>query len=305
MSEVKDTIIIGGGPAGLTAGIYAKRAGLDALILEKGIPGGQINITDEIENYPGFLKITGPELAKKIKEQALHFGAEIKEAEVTKIVPKEEIFEVQTQKESFETKTVIIASGANHRKLGVPGEAEFTGRGVSYCAVCDGAFFQDEVIAVVGGGNTAVEEAIYLTQFAKKVYIIHRRDKFRADKILADRALSNPKIEPVWNCVVEKIEGTDMVEKLILYDKKENKHKELEVAGVFIFIGLTPNSDFVKDLVETDQNGYIITDEEMKTSVKGVFAAGDVREKSLRQVVTAAADGAIAAMSVYHHLNEY
>jgi thioredoxin reductase (NADPH) len=297
-------VIVGGGPAGLTAAIYGRRAGLDVLVLEKGMAGGQITITAEIENWPGIPMISGEELARAFREHAEKFSPEFREAEVKKVSIEAGKKVVATDKGDIEAEAVIIATGASFRKLGCPGEAEFTGRGVSYCAVCDGAFFEDQVIAVVGGGNTAVEEADYLTRFASKVYIIHRRDSFRADRAVVEKAMANPKIEPVWNSVVEKIKGTDMVEGIVLKNVKTGETSELPVAGVFVFVGMNPNSDFVKGLVETKDGGWIVTNEMLETSVEGIFAAGDVRDKFLRQVVTAAGDGATAAMAAYSYISE-
>jgi thioredoxin reductase (NADPH) len=248
--------------------------------------------------------ISGEELARAFREHAEKFSPEFREAEVKKVSMEAGKKVVATDKGDIEAEAVIIATGASFRKLGCPGEAEFTGRGVSYCAVCDGAFFEDQVIAVVGGGNTAVEEADYLTRFASKVYIIHRRDSFRADRAVVEKAMANPKIEPVWNSVVEKIKGTDMVEGIVLKNVKTGETSELPVAGVFVFVGMNPNSDFVKGLVETKDGGWIVTNEMLETSVEGIFAAGDVRDKFLRQVVTAAGDGATAAMAAYSYISE-
>ncbi len=302
--EKRELVIVGGGPAGLTAAIYGRRAGLDVLVLEKGMAGGQITITAEIENWPGIPMISGEELARAFREHAEKFSPEFREAEVKKVSMEAGKKVVATDKGDIEAEAVIIATGASFRKLGCPGEAEFTGRGVSYCAVCDGAFFEDQVIAVVGGGNTAVEEADYLTRFASKVYIIHRRDSFRADRAVVEKAMANPKIEPVWNSVVERIKGTDMVEGIVLKNVKTGETSELPVAGVFVFVGMNPNCDFVKGLVETKDGGWIVTNEMLETSVEGIFAAGDVRDKFLRQVVTAAGDGATAAMAAYSYISE-
>lgn len=302
--EKRELVILGAGPAGMTAAIYAKRSGLDVLVLEKGIPGGQIAITDEIENWPGVVHATGAELAESFRRHAEKFAPEFRDASVSKIEVRNGAKVLITEKEEIEAEAIILATGATFKKLGCPGEAEFTGRGVSYCAVCDGAFFQDVEIAVVGGGNTAVEEAVYLTQFASKVYIVHRRDAFRADKMAVERALENPKIVPVWNSVVESIQGSDMVEKLVVRNVKSGKISELPVEGVFVFTGMTPNAECVKGLVKTTEQGWIITNEKMETSLEGLFAAGDVRDKYLRQVVTAAGDGAVAAMASYAYVSE-
>ena len=303
--KVWDVIIVGAGPAGLAAGVYAGRSELTAVILDR-MPGGQLLITEEIENYPGFYEgITGFELSEKFRQHAEKFGAKIENGHtVSEVSLDGEIFVVKTDYGEFRGRTLIWAAGSNPRKLGVPGEAEFVGRGVSYCAVCDGAFFKDRVVAVVGGGDSALEEALYLTKFAKKVYLIHRRDKFRAVRIIQERVRKNEKIEPVLNKVVVSINGKDFVESLTLEDTQTGEKTELPVDGVFIFIGNEPNVAPVVHLVDTDPSGFIITDEEMKTKTPGLFAAGDVRSKPLRQVVTAASDGAVAAMSATKYLEE-
>ncbi len=300
--EKKELVIIGSGPAGMTAAIYGKRAGIDLVVLEKGQPGGQILITNEVENWPGTIETTGQALADTFRKHAEHLGAEIRRADVQALVPGAKTHVVKTANGDIEAKTVIIATGAYFRRLGCPGEAELTGAGVSYCAVCDGAFFTDVEVAVVGGGNTAVEEAEYLTRFASKVYIIHRRNEFRADKLVVERALANPKIQPVWDSVVESIDGTDLVEGVTLKNVKTNEISKLPVEGVFMFVGTLPNISFLGDQPARDDGGWIKTDCKMATSVPGIFAAGDVRDTPLRQVVTAASDGATAAMSAYHHL---
>ena len=302
--EKRELVIIGAGPAGLSAAIYGRRAGLDVLLLEKGVPGGQINITEEIENWPGVEHATGPELAAMFRSHAEKFKTEFRDVDVTAVEVRDGVKVVITNKGEIEAEAVIIATGAYFRRLGCEGEAEHIGQGVSYCAVCDGAFFEDEEIAVVGGGNTAVEEGEYLTTFASKVYIIHRRDEFRADRAAVERALSNPKIVPVWNTVVEKIEGDGMVENLVLKNIKTGEVSDLPVAGVFMFVGQSPHDEPVKGLVEASKGGWIKTNDSMETSVEGIFAAGDVRDKGLRQVVTAASDGAIAAMSASAYINE-
>lgn len=302
--EKHELVIVGAGPAGLTSAIYGRRAGLDVLVLEKGIAGGQITVTAEIENWPGTPMISGEELARAFREHAERFSPEFREAEVKKISIDAGKKIIVTDKGNIEAESIVIATGARFRKLGCPGEAEFTGRGVSYCAVCDGAFFEDQVVAVIGGGNTAVEEADYLTRFASKVYIVHRRDSFRADRAVVEKAMSNPKIEPVWNSVVERIEGEDMVEKVVIKNVKTGEISDLPVAGVFVFVGMDPNSEFVKGLVEMKDGGWIVTNDRLETSVEGIFAAGDVRDKFLRQVVTAAGDGATAAMAAYSYVSE-
>jgi thioredoxin reductase (NADPH) len=304
--KVWDTVIVGAGPAGLAAGIYAGRSRLSTLILDQMMPGGQLLITEQIENYPGFSEgITGFELSEKMRVQAEKFGAVLENGQpVTSVDLDGDIFVIETDSGEIKGRTVIWAAGSVPRKLNVPGEAEFVGRGVSYCAVCDGAFFKDKVVAVVGGGDSALEEALYLTKFAKKVYLIHRRDAFRAVKIIQDRVFNCEKIEPLFDRVVKSINGTQFVESLTLKNVKTGEEEELPVDGVFIFIGNEPNSAPVAHLVDTTEQGFIITDEEMATKTPGLFAAGDVRHKSLKQVVTAAADGAIAAMSATKYLEE-
>ncbi len=300
--EKKELVIIGSGPAGMSAAVYGKRAGIDLVVLEKGQPGGQILITNEVENWPGTIETTGQALAETFRTHAEHLGAEIRRTTVESLVPGTTAHVVKTSDGDIEAKAVIIATGAHFRRLGCPGEAELTGAGVSYCAVCDGAFFSDVEVAVIGGGNTAVEEAEYLTRFASKVYIVHRRNEFRADKLVVERALANPKIQPVWDSVVESIDGKDMVEGLTLKNVKTNEISKLPVEGVFMFVGTLPNVDFLGDQLERTDGGWIKADCRLSTSVPGIFVAGDVRDTPLRQVVTAAADGALAAMSVYHHL---
>ncbi len=302
--EKRELVVIGAGPAGLTAAIYGRRAGLDVLLLERGVAGGQINTTEEIENWPGVQHATGPELSEMFRSHAEKFKTEFRDADVSAVEVRDDVKVVVTNKGEIEAEAVILATGAYFRRLGCEGEAEHIGQGVSYCAVCDGAFFEDEEIAVVGGGNTAVEEGEYLTAFASKVYIIHRRDEFRADRAAVERALSNPKIVPVWNTVVEKIEGDGMVENLVLKNIKTDETSNLPVAGVFMFVGQLPHDEPVRGLVEATKGGWIKTDESMETSVEGLFAAGDVRDKDLRQVVTAASDGAIAAMAASAYINE-
>lgn len=298
--EERELVIIGGGPAGLTAAIYAKRAGLDVVVLEKGQHGGQILITNEVENWPGIQRTTGADLSKSFYEHAAHLGCEFRKAVVKEIVPGKERHTVVTSEGDISTKAIIVATGATFRRLGCKGEADLIGAGVSFCAVCDGAFFTDEEVAVVGGGNTAVEEACYLTRFASKVHIIHRRDEFRADRLVVERALANPKIVPVWDSVVESINGDGLVEGVTLKNVKTNELSELPVAGVFMFVGTVPTTTFLGDHLDREQGGWIKTDAHMRTSVPGIFAAGDVRDTPLRQVVTAAGDGAHAAMAAYH-----
>ena len=306
--EKRELVIIGAGPAGMSAAIYGRRAGLDVLLLERGRTGGQINITDEIENYPGVPHATGPEVGEMLHQHALKFNTEIRTVDDSKVELRGDKKIVVTKKgdetNEIEAEAIIVATGAHFRRLGCEGEAEHIGQGVSFCAVCDGAFYEGEEVAVVGGGNTAVEEGVYLTKFASKVYIIHRRDEFRADRAAIAQALSNPKIVPVWNSVVEKIEGDGMVENLVLKNVKTGEVSNLAVSGVFMFVGQAPDDDCVRGLVKAEKGGWIITNDHMETSVEGIFAAGDVRSKYLRQVITAAADGAVAAMAASAYINE-
>ena len=300
-----DTIIIGAGPAGMTAALYAARSNLKVALLERGIPGGQMNNTADIENYPGYANISGPELAEKMFEPLENLGVEHLFGLVEKIEDRGDFKEIITEDERFETKTVIIASGANHRHLGVPGEEDYNSRGVSYCAVCDGAFFRDEDLLVVGGGDSAVEEAIFLTRFAKSVTIVHRRDELRAQKVLQDRAFANEKIRFVWDSVVESIHGDDRkVTGVTFKNVKTGETSQADFGGIFIYVGLDPVSEFAADLGITDEAGWILTDHQMKTSVAGIYAVGDVRQKDLRQITTAVGDGAIASQEVYKYLTE-
>lgn len=292
-----DVVILGGGPAGFSAGIYTARGNVSTAILDVSMLGGQPSNYLELENYPAFMKIGGFELMEKFEEHADMFGVQkfpMQEIEFIDLVSSPKI--IRTKEVEFRAKSVIIATGAKPMKLGVKGEEEFTGRGVSYCAVCDGAFYKDKVVAIVGGGNSAVEEAIYLTKFASKVYIIHRRDELRADKIIQDRAAKNEKIEFVLNSVVCEIKGQDLVNNLILKNTKTDEIFNLAVDGVFPYIGITPNVENISGQITQDKAGFIITDETMKTSIEGVFAIGDVRKTPLRQVITAASDGAIAGV---------
>jgi thioredoxin reductase (NADPH) len=292
-----DIAIIGAGPAGLSAGIYAARAKLSTVIIEKMYPGGQAAITHLIENYPGFSEgVGGSELTDNMKAQAERFGAEFLNGDVEKLERKDDTFVITLKGETVEAKSVILAMGAEPRKLGAKGEDEFIGRGVSYCATCDGAFYTDLPIMVVGGGDTAIEEAIYLTRFASSVKIVHRRDELRATKILQERSFNNDKISFIWDSVVEEVKGDDMVEQVVVKNVKTGELSSVPVNGIFVAVGYMPKTSSVKDIVKLNEKGYIITDEKMATDVPGVFAAGDVREKTLRQVVTAVADGAIAAV---------
>ena len=300
---IYDVVVIGAGPAGLSAGLYASRAKLSTLLIEKMYPGGQAANTYIIENYPGFAEgITGSELADRLKVQAEKFGAELINGDVKELKKLDDRFLINMKRDSLEARSVILAMGAEPRKLGVKGENEFVGRGVSYCATCDGAFYMNKPIIMVGGGDTAIEEALFLTRFASQITVIHRRNELRATKILQDRAFSNEKINFVWDSVVEEIKGKDALEEVVVNNVKTGELKSVYGAGIFVAIGYTPNNDLVKDLVELDDNGYVITDDRMNTSLPGVFAAGDLRQKALRQVVTAVSDGAIAAVEAGKYL---
>ena len=301
-----DTMIIGAGPAGMTAALYAARSNLKVALLERGIYGGQMNNTAEIENYPGYARISGPELAEKMFEPLENLGVEHLFGQVEKIEDHGDYKKIIIEDEVFETKTVILASGANHRHLGVPGEEEYNSRGVSYCAVCDGAFFRDEDLLVVGGGDSAVEEAIFLTRFAKSVTIVHRRDQLRAQKLLQERAFANEKISFIWDSVVKEIKGDDRrVTNVAFENVKTGQSSESDFGGVFVYVGLDPVSDFVKDLGICDEAGWIVTDQHMKTAIDGIYAIGDVRQKDLRQITTAVGDGAVAGQEVYKYITEH
>lgn len=308
-----DVIIIGSGPAGITAAIYAKRAGLSTLVVEMNyVSGGQVNNTYEVDNYPGLPGISGMELAERMKDHMMAEGAELARGAVIGISLDGDVKIVHTKKEDYRAKTVILASGAVHRKLEVPGEEELSGRGVSYCATCDGAFFRDKTVAVVGGGNVAVEDALFLARVCKKVYLIHRRDELRAAKVLQDAALAEPKIQMCWSKKVVQIGGTDRVEwidvesvrtaELAAASTDQRREERLDVDGVFVAVGIQPDTAFVKDLVELDDRGYIKAGEDGKTSVPGIYAAGDIRTKALRQIITAAADGANCVASLEEYL---
>ncbi|MGC8502137.1 thioredoxin-disulfide reductase [Desulfurella sp.] len=301
-----DVVIIGGGPAGLTAGIYAARSGLKTIILEEKVFGGQIVFSADLENYPGFPEgISGMDVIDKFLEQAKKFEVEISYDGVEKIENDISCKRViLTNKSCITTKTIILTTGASADRLGCPGEAKFIGKGVSYCATCDGAFFKGKTVAVVGGGDSALEEALYLANLVKKIYLIHRRDQFRAVKILQDRVKKSNKIEIVFDSSVKEILGDKFVKGVLIENVKTKQQSRLDIDGIFIYIGLTPNSKFVSDLIQTDEYGYIITNEEMETNIPGIFAAGDVRKKSLRQVVTACADGAIAASNAQKYIEK-
>jgi len=298
-----DTVILGGGPAGLAAGIYASRGAVSTAVVDINMFGGQPSNYLELENYPGFSTIGGYDLMEKFEEHADKFGVQkFPMQEIVSIDLSSQPKVITTREAIFETKTLIIATGAQPMKLGVPGEKEFVGRGVSYCAVCDGAFYRDKVVTVVGGGNAAVEEAMYLTKFASKVYLVHRRDELRADKIVQEHAFRNDKIEFIWNSVVEEIKGANLVNTVRLKNVKTGEAVELKTDGVFPYIGMTPNVDLFNGQLEQDARGFIVTDETMKTSQDGVFAVGDVRTTPLRQVITASADGAVGAVYAVKYL---
>lgn len=304
--EIYDVVIIGGGPAGLTAGLYASRARLKALLLEGMIVGGQMMTTDIVENYPGFPQgISGAELTSVMEEQAKRFGLMSEMGEVVGLEVAGGRKLVKTTRRAYQSEAAIICTGTEYRKLGIPGEAEFTGRGVSYCATCDGAFFQDSKIVVVGGGDSALTEALFLTKFAGEITIIHRRDALRATKIYQERAFADPKINFLWNSVVEEIRGNQTVENVIVKNVKSGEVSEVRTEGVFMFIGIEPKTAFLRGVVELDEWGYVVADEPgLQTSVEGIFAAGDARKKLLRQVATAVGDGATAAFAVEKYLEE-
>ncbi len=307
MSEDKiyDVIIIGAGPAGMTAAVYTSRANLSTLMIERGVPGGQMMNTEEVENYPGYDSILGPDLSNKMFEHAKKFGAEYAYGDIKEIIDGKEFKTVKAGSKEFKARAIIITTGAEYKKLGVPGENELGGRGVSYCAVCDGAFFKNKQLVVVGGGDSAVEEGVYLTRFAEKVTIVHRRDQLRAQKILQDRAFANEKVDFIWNHTVKAINEKDgKVGSVTLVSTVDGTEKEFPCDGVFIYIGMIPLTKPFENLGITNEAGYIETNELMETKVPGIFAAGDVREKQLRQIVTATGDGSIAAQSAQHYIEE-
>lgn len=291
-------IIIGAGPAGLSAAIYSARGGLKTAIFEKALVGGQINVTDEVENYPGFEEpLSGFELTNKMRLQAERFGTFFIDEEITALGMEGLCKVIETSEGKYRAKSVIICTGAHPRRLNVPGEERFTGRGVSYCATCDGALYRDKVVAVIGGGDSAIEEGIFLSRFARKVIVIHRRDELRAQKIIQERAFKNPKMEFVWNSVVQEIHGEQKVEKLEVVNRNTKELSMIPVDGVFIYVGILPNNELLESRIELDSAGFVLTDEYMHTNVPGIYAAGDIRHTVLRQVVTATSDGAVAAWS--------
>ena len=307
MSEERlyDVIIAGAGPAGMTAAVYASRANLDTVMIERGIPGGQMADTEDIENYPGYEHVLGADLSNKMFEHAKKFGAEYAYGDIKEVEDHGDYKLVKTSNKEFKAKALIITTGAQYKKLGIEGEEELTGRGVSYCAVCDGAFYKERELVVIGGGDSAVEEGMYLTRFAKKVTIIHRRDPVRAQKILQERAFANEKIAFIWDTVAETINGENgKVSSVSLRNVKTNESYDHPIDGVFIYIGMVPLSEPFKSLGIVDNEGYIPTNENMETNIPGVFAAGDIRVKELRQIVTATGDGSIAAESAQKYVEE-
>jgi thioredoxin reductase (NADPH) len=302
-SKTYEVIIIGGGPAGMTAGLYASRARLRTLLIEGALFGGQMTTTELIENYPGFPQgTTGDELSRLMEEQAKRFGMETVAQEVTEVKVEGDLKRVRTQGGDYLCRALVLSPGTEYRKLAVRGEKEFAGKGVSYCATCDAAFFQDSKIVVVGGGDSALTEALFLTKFAQELTIIHRRDALRATKIYQERAMANPKIKFLWNSVIEEIKGDDVVKSVVVKNVKSGEMKEVAIDGVFLFVGITPRTQFLKGMVQMDEAGYILADEKCETSVKGIFAAGDCRKKLLRQIATAVGDGATAAFAAEKYL---
>jgi len=298
-----ELVIIGGGPAGLTAGLYAARGGLNVILIEKIVPGGQVIVSDWIENYPGFPEgLSGPDLVQKMTEQVKQFDLNIESNEVVSVDLSEPVKKITLNDRTITTHTIIIATGASPKKLGVPGEDTFYGKGISSCATCDGPFFKDRIVAAVGGGDTAVQESLFLTKFARKVYLIHRRDKLRAAAILQKRALANEKIETIWDSVLTDISGLTNVENITVQNVKTGDKTQLSVDGCFIWVGTIPNTKFLADSVKLDEHGFIIAGLNMETSVSGVFSAGDVRNTPLRQIATAVGDGAIAAISAENYI---
>ena len=297
-TEVYEVIIIGGGPGGLTAGLYTSRARLSTLLIESALFGGQMTTTELIENYPGFPQgVTGDELSRLMEDQAKKFGMKTVTQEVVKVSLEGDVKVVQTYETTYRCEALIVSTGAEYRKLGIPGEKEFAGKGVSYCATCDGAFFRDSQIVVVGGGDSALTEALFLTKFARELTVIHRRDALRGTKIYQERALASSKIKFLWNSIVQEIKGDSTVRSISVKNVKTGEIKEVETEGVFLFVGLVPRTQFLKGVVQMDEAGYILTNEDCETSTKGIFAVGDCRKKLLRQIATAVGDGATAAFA--------
>jgi thioredoxin reductase (NADPH) len=306
VSEFHEAIIIGSGPAGLTAGIYLMRAGINAVLVEKGVLGGTPMNYDHVENYPGFPDgISSKELMRKMAEQAKRFGLSVKEfAEVEEVALEGDRFIIKAGGDVLESLGAIVCTGTVSMKIGIPGEEEFVGRGISYCATCDGAFFRNLDVAVIGGGDAAIQEGLALTNIVRKVYVVHRRDQLRAQKIIQERAFKNEKMEFLWNKVPVEIEGKDQVESILLEDTKTHERSRVHVDGVFVYVGARPNTQFLGGLVERDGAGFIITDENLLTKTPGLYVAGDARKKSLRQIATAVGDGALAAVSLEHYILE-
>ena len=299
-----DIVIIGAGPAGLAAGLYAARARRSTMLLERNVTGGQVALTSAVENYPGLEEVNGFDLGQMMQHQAEKYGMEMGYTSVDSIERDNGVHVIHTAEGDYKAKAVILTGGADYDRLGVPGEDELIGKGVSYCATCDAAFFKDQVCAVVGGGDAAMDEGLFVTRYASKVYVIHRRDELRASKILQERAFAEPKIEFIWNTVVEEVQGEDAVQRLKLRNVVSNEQSELDVAAVFIFIGLSPNTGYLKGQLKMDQGGHIYVNDWMETEIPGLFAAGDVRVNSARQVVTAAGDGATAAIKADHYITD-
>jgi thioredoxin reductase (NADPH) len=300
-----DVIIIGGGLAGLTAGLYTNRGGLKTLLFEKMFPGGQAATTNMIENYPGFDEpISGPDFAMRIENHARKFGLEIQYDEIIGLELDGKVKKVITEKQTYESKTVILAMGAEPKKLGLDKEDEFRGRGVSYCATCDGAFYKGKDVIVVGGGDTAAEDAMFLSQYVNKVYLVHRRDTLRASKILADRVIANNKVEKIWDSAVEAILGEEQLTGARIVNLKTGEKRDIQADGMFIAIGVRPNSELIKDKITMSEAGYVLSNDSMQTNISGVFVAGDLRQKPLLQLVTAASDGAVAAISAQRYIVE-
>lgn len=303
--KIYDVIVVGAGPAGMTSALYTSRANLTTLMIERGIPGGQMANTEVVENYPGYESILGPDLSTKMFDHTQKFGTDYAYGDIKEIIDGKEYKTVVAGSKEFKARAVIIATGAQYRKLGVAGEEELAGRGISYCAVCDGAFFRDKEVIVIGGGDSAVEEGVFLTRVASKVTIIHRRDELRAQKILQDRAFCNEKVEFIWSHVVKEFNEKDgMLESVTLTSTKTGEESTFEADGAFVYVGMDPLSGPFENLGITDENGYIKTNDDMATDVPGIFAAGDIREKSLRQIVTATGDGSIAAQSAQAYIDD-
>ena len=300
-----DVLVVGAGPGGLTAAQYASRANLKTVIVEQGAPGGELLNTADVENYPGFTKISGPELATKIYDSSMCFGAESVSGYVADIVCEGAYKIVTVGDTTYRAKAVIIATGATHRELGLESEKRLTGKGVSYCAVCDGFFFRNRDVVVVGGGDSAVEEGTFLTQFVNKVTLIHRRDQLRAQQILQDRLFANEKVEVIWNSEVKEIKGDQSVSSVLIENTETDEQSEIPAEGVFIYVGMVPNSQMVAQLGVTNEEGWIVTNERMETTVPGLFAVGDVRLKHLRQIATAVGDGSIAGQTAYEYLQTW